>query len=122
MFSALCKKDEDGNIDRDFDFANNEAVKKTAKIMEDRLKTAEITQYKVETQGFDTVKVSFVQDTDQQYEIIKNYLSFNATLAISNSKDTYALASEFLNEGNKAYLEATDTGLPAIVIPIDYEN
>lgn len=118
----VMQKDEDGNIDRDFDFANNEAVKKTAKIMEDRLKTAEITQYKVETQGFDTVKVSFVQDTDQQYEIIKNYLSFNATLAISNSKDTYALASEFLNEGNKAYLEATDTGFPAIVIPIDYEN
>lgn len=118
----VMQKDEDGNIDRVFDFANNEAVKKTAKIMEDRLKTAEITQYKVETQGFDTVKVSFVQDTDQQYEIIKNYLSFNATLAISNSKDTYALASEFLNEGNKAYLEATDTGFPAIVIPIDYEN
>lgn len=118
----IMQKNEDGNIDRDFDFIDNEAVKKTAKIMEERLKTAEITQYKVETQGFDTVKVSFVQDTDQQYEIIKNYLSFNATLAISNSKDTYALASEFLNQSKKAYLEATDTGFPAIVIPIDYEN
>lgn len=118
----IMQKDEDGNTNKDFDFTNDEAVKETAKIMEERLKTAEITRYKVETQGYDTIKVSFVQDTDQQYQIIQNYLSFNATLAISNSKETYALATEFLNPNKKAYLETAENGYPSIVIPINSDN
>ena len=117
----IAEKLDDGSPNESFTFENKEAVNEVAKIMEDRLKTAEISRYKVETQGYDTIKVSFVQDTDQQYEIIKNFLSFNATLALSNSKGTYALASEFLNPNKKAYMEKTD-GYPAIVIPIDKDN
>ncbi|NLB48707.1 MAG: hypothetical protein GX813_02545 [Erysipelotrichia bacterium] len=118
----IMQKDEDGTTDKDFVFINDDAVKQTAKIMEQRLKTAEITRYKVETQGYDTIKVSFVQNTDQQYDIIQNYLSFNATLAISNSKETYALATEFLNPDKAAYLETAKNGYPSIVIPINYDN
>ena len=117
----VVQKDADGNPDESFEFEDDSAVKEIASIMEDRLQTADISRYQVEVQGYDTVKVSFVQDTDQQYEIIKNYLSFNATLAISNSKGTYALATEFLNAKKKAYMETTD-GYPAIIIPIDKEN
>ena len=117
----VAEKGEDGNPDETVEFTDDEAVKEIAKIMEDRLQTAEISRYQVETQGNDTIKVSFVQETDTQYEIIKNYLSFNATLAISNSKGTYALATEFLNSKKKAYMETTD-GYPAIIIPIDKEN
>ena len=117
----VAEKLDDGSPNETYTFENNEAVNEVAKIMEDRLKTAEISRYKVETQGYDTIKVSFVQETDQQYEIIKNFLSFNATLALSNSKGTYAIASEFLNAKKKAYLEVTD-GYPAIVIPIDKDN
>ena len=114
-------KDDDGNPDKDYEFTTDEAVKETAKIMEKRLATADISRYKVETAGFDTIKVSFVQDTAQEYEIIQNYLSFNATLAISNSKETYALATEFLDANKKAYLEI-ENGYPTIVIPIKADN
>ena len=114
-------KDDDGNPDRDYEFTDDEAVKETAKIMEKRLATADISRYKVETAGFDTIKVSFVQDTDQQYEIIQNYLSFNATLAISNSKEKYALATEFLDTKKEAYW-TSDKGYPTIIIPINYDN
>ena len=114
-------KDDDGNPDRDYEFNDDEAVKETAKIMEKRLATADISRYKVETAGFDTIKVSFVQDTDQDYEIIQNYLSFNATLAISNSKETYALATEFLDANKKAYW-TDDKGYPTIIIPIKSDN
>ena len=117
----VAEKGEDGNPDETVEFADDKAVKEIAEIMEDRLQTADISRYQVETQGNDTIKVSFVQETDTQYEIIKNYLSFNATLAISNSKGTYALATEFLNSKKKAYMETTD-GYPAIIIPIDKEN
>ena len=114
-------KDDDGNPDKDYEFTTDEAVKETAKIMETRLGKANISRYKVETQGYDTIKVTFVQDTDQQYSIIQNYLSFNATLALSNSKDKYALATEFLDPNKKAYMETTD-GYPAIIIPIQKDN
>ena len=114
-------KDADGNPDKDYVFADTQAVEDTAKIMEKRLAAANISSYKVETQDVDTIKVTFVQDTEQQYEIIKNYLSFNATLAISNSKETYALATEFLDPNKSAYLETTD-GYPAIIIPIKKDN
>ena len=117
----VMAKDNDGNPDKEYTFDNDEAVKDTAKIMEKRLASANISRYKVETQNNDTIKVTFVQDTDQQYEIIQNYLSFNATLAISNSKETYALATEFLNTNKKAYMETTD-GYPAIIIPIKKDN
>ena len=114
-------KDDDGNPDKDYEFTDDDAVKETAKIMEKRLATADISRYKVETAGFDTIKVSFVQDTDQDYEIIQNYLSFNATLAISNSKETYALATEFLDANKKAYW-TDDKGYPTIIIPIKSDN
>ena len=114
-------KDADGNPDKDYVFADTKAVEDTAKIMEKRLAAANIPRYKVETQAVDTIKVSFVQATEQQYEIIKNYLSFNATLAISNSKETYALATEFLDPNKKASLETTD-GYPSIIIPIKKDN
>ena len=114
-------KDDDGNPDKDYEFTDDEAVKETAKIMEKRLATADISRYKVETAGFDTIKVSFVQDTDQDYEIIQNYLSFNATLAISNSKETYALATEFLDAKKNAYW-TDDKGYPTIIIPIKSDN
>ena len=92
----IAEPGDDGNPDYTAPLTVD-AVKEVAGQMEERLKTAEISRYKVETQGLDTIKVSFVQETDQQYEIIKNYLAFNATLAISNSKGTYATSEEFLN-------------------------
>ena len=113
-------KDADKNIDKEYEFTTDEAVNGIADIMEDRLQTADITRYKVEVQGYDTVKVTF-QTEDEQYDLIKNYLTFDATMALSNSKDTVAYAEEFLNPNKKAYLESTN-GYPAIVIPIDSSN
>ncbi len=117
----VAPKGEDGNPDESIEFTDDKAVKEIAGIMEDRLKTADVSRYVIETQDYDTIKVSLVQETDSQYQIIKNYLSFNATLAISNSKDTSAPAKDFLNEKKEAYVETTD-GYPAIIIPINKDN
>ena len=117
----VSKKDSDGNVDKDYTFDNDEAVRDTAKIMEKRLAQADISRYKIEIQDFDTIKVTFASRTDQDYEIVENYLSFNATLAISNSKETYALATEFLDETKKASME-TINGYPSIIIPIKKDN
>ena len=116
----IAQPDDAGNPDYNAPLPDD-AVGEVADMMETRLKTAEVSRYKVETQGNDTIKVSFVQETEQQYSIIQNYLSFNATLAISNSKGTYATSEEFLNTSKKAYLETTN-GYPAIVIPINKDD
>ena len=117
----VSEKGEDGNPDETVEFHDDAAVKEIAKIMEDRLNTAEVSRYTIETQGYDTVKVSLVQESDEEYNILKNYLSFNATLAISNSKDTSAPSKDFLNANKKAYVETTQ-GYPAIVVPINKDN
>ena len=125
VFRVVKKDAEDEIPNYDYDFSiekDHSAVESVAKTMDKRLKTADISRYEIETQGYDTVKVRLVQENDQQYEIIRNYLSFNATLALSNSKETVALMDDFLNKDEKAYLETSDTGYPTIVIPINYDN
>ena len=121
VFRINNKDAADGKPDFTTEISDEKAVKEIAKIMESRLETSNITRYKVETQGNDILKVSFVQDTDRQYEIIKNYLTFDATLALSNSKETVAYAEEFLNADKKAYLETTN-GYPTVVIPINSDS
>ena len=120
VFRIAEDEDKDG-IPDGTEVIHDDAAEEIAGIMENRLKTANVSRYKVETQGNDTVKVSFVQETDQQYEMIKNYLSFNAEFAISNSKDNYALGDEFLDPDNEPYMETTD-GYPAIIIPIQKDH
>ena len=120
MVFRVSNRGNDGNpTDESLDSTALNDVKDIANIMEDRLKTANVSRYEIVVQGNDTIKVSLVQDSDAQYEIIQNYLPFNASLAISNSKGTYALASEFLKEGEKAYLQADDNAYPQVIIPID---
>ena len=119
----VVKKDEQDEIPNyDYTFDDKSAVNSVAETMEKRLKTAEVSRYQIETQGNDTIKVKLVQETSQQYEIIKNYLSFNATLALSNSKETVALMDDFLNKDEEAYMETSETGYPTIVIPINKDN
>ena len=91
MVFRLNEKDDDKNIDLEKEVVDENAAKDVAKIMESRLKTADITRYSIETQGNDMIKVTFKQDTEREYEIVKNYLTFDATLALSNSKESVAL-------------------------------
>ena len=119
----VSRKGEDGNPDDSFEMNKDtlSEVNKIADKMEERLKNVDVSRYDVTVQGYDTIKVSFVQDETEDYDLLQNYLPFNGTLAISNSKGDYALASEFLDADNKAYVESTD-GYPQVVIPINREN
>ena len=116
-------KDEDGKAakDEEHKFNDQTAVKEIAEVMEERLQIAEVSRYEIDIQGNDTIKVSFVQN-DSEYSFLQNYLTFDATLAISNSKDEYALGESFLNSNKKAYLKTSESGYPTIVIPINYDD
>ena len=56
MVFQINNKDADGNPDTTTPVTDDKAAAEIAKIMESRLKTSEVTRYKVETQGLDTVK------------------------------------------------------------------
>ena len=106
---------EDTNAD-----ARKEAVSDMAKEMESRLITAKVTRYKIAVVGDDTIKVTFAQETSEQYEQIKQYMTFNGVFAISDSGDNFAIDDEFLTD-DKASL-VTYNGYPTIVIPVNTES
>ena len=95
-------------------------LKSIAKEMENRLEISNVSRYKVVTEGTDTVKVILSQESENEYERIKTYLSFNGSFALTTSSDTVALGSEFLT-GGKAYLDDIN-GYPAVVIPFDNDS
>ena len=63
----VSAKGEDGNpTDDPLDKTALNDVKDIANIMEERLKTANVSRYEIVVQGNDTIKVSLVQDTESQ--------------------------------------------------------
>ena len=109
--------DKDGNdLPEDGSAVNNIADQ-----MEKRLSKADITAYSVKTVGNDTLKVQVNQDTSAHYEMISNYLTFNATLALTTDKDDIALMNEFRSD-KPAYVKADSKNLPQIFIPVDTSN
>lgn len=95
-------------------------IKDIASEFESRLNQSNVSRYKVVTEGEDTVKVILARESQNEYEKIKTFLSFNGSFALTTSKDTVALGSEFLTD-TKAYLDNIN-GYPAVVIPFDNDS
>ena len=115
----ISNKDADGSKATDVSFDDDTAVKEIASIFETRLEKANVSNYRVATQGFDTIKVTLSQESQTNYYMIIRYLSFNGTLALSNAKDDYVLGADFLN--GEARVEEKN-GYPCIVIPVNKSN
>ena len=105
---------------KDGEVIEEDDLKSIAKEMETRLDKSNVSRYKVITEGADTIKVILAQESDNDYERIKTYLSFNGSFALTTSTDTVALGSEFLTSGS-AYLDSIN-GYPAVVIPFDNDS
>ena len=69
--------------------------------MKERLANQDVTRYEITTQGNDTISLILSQDYEQQYTNIIQYMEFDGSFALLNSAGTYALADEFLVEGEK---------------------
>ncbi len=93
----------------------------TANTMKERLANQDVTRYEITTQGTDTISLILSQDYEQQYTNIVQYMEFDGSFALLNSAGTYALADEFLVEGQKASLE-TYNNYPCIVLPVNTEH
>ncbi len=101
------------------DWSDTTAVDNIAEKMIQRLEMQGVTQYRVSTQGYDTITVELKQDTASNYNNIKTLLAFNGTLALTSKVDgdgSAVIGDEFLSS-EKAYME-TEQNVPAIYIPV----
>ena len=105
--------------DAEATFADSKAVDSIADKMIERLEAQDVTQYRVSTQGYDTITVELKQDTASNYNNIKVLLAFNGSLALTSKIDgdgSAVIGDEFLTD-EKAYMK-TEHDVPAIYIPV----
>lgn len=101
-------------------FTDSTAVDNIASKMIERLEAQDVTQYRVSTQGYDTITVELKQNTKENYGYIQNLLTFNGTLALTSKVDgdgSAVIGSEFLSS-EKAYMKVEEN-VPAIYIPVN---
>ncbi len=119
----------------DVDNAGEYIVKDIANTMRSRLDTWGISEYKVETQGYDTIAVSLrtPKDASVQYTYLKDYLAFSGQNYELDASNTSADSSdedgaynhnskwETLLDGQVARIEEIDMNsfsVPVVVVPI----
>ena len=103
-----------------FHVENGASVSEVVKTMVNRLDKTETVNYQVIVQDQETIKVSFY-GYDFEKMLVSRYLTYDGTLAISNSKGTYVFGNEFLNAKEKAFTIYADDKFE-IIIPIDKNN
>ena len=105
--------------DAESTFADSKAVDNIAEKMIERLEAQDVTQYRVSTQGYDTITVELKQDTASNYNNIQVLLAFNGSLALTSKIDgdgSAVIGDEFLTD-DEAYMK-TEHDVPAIYIPV----
>ena len=112
----VTEKTDNGESDPK-EFGDN-TLTDVVSIMEGRLTAAEVNSFDVAPFGKDLVKVTLYQDS-VDYSQIKEYLTFNGSLALTDNAEStdYALFKDIMTD--KAYYEPYNQFYPAVVIPID---
>jgi len=121
----LSSNDEAGAKEVD---EKGEAAKEIAEIMAERLEKANVSRYEIDIQGYDTIKVTFADKTDEDYQNVAAYLSFNGSFAMSSKINTEKMdefkivtGDQFLTS-DKAYRGSkTMNGVtvPLYVLPVN---
>ena len=88
--------------------------------METRLAKSNVSLYQIKKLSNDTIAVDLSQQSNDDYNNISAYLSFNGCFALSNGQGDVALADEFLTN-EEAFVTAIN-GYPTVVLPVDTNN
>lgn len=118
MVFRISEKDE-SELDE-----TNEDGKTPAEIisknMMERLDSLKVTNYVVNTESYDTVKITLKQDENQNYQNVKRLMTFDGSLALSSKLDDFIVNNEegekFIN--GKAYVETKNEVYPTVNIPV----
>jgi len=87
-----------------------------ASTMIDRLETANVNKYSVETEGENQIRVTLAESSTTAYDRIKEYLGYNGIFSICTTKDTCAVGDEMFKDST-ARVEYNGQ-YPVVVIPL----
>lgn len=119
VFRISDKDNDDG--DATPEIANGTAIDEIVDVMKERMGNTNVSRYEIAKEGNDTVKVTFSAETQDEYEKIKTYLSFNGSLALTTTDEVVAVGEDFLLEDKKSYVDDIN-GYPTVVVPVDVDN
>ena len=113
IYKISLKEDGDKN---DGDITSGAAMDSIIEVFKDRLDSANISTYKLESEGNDTIRLSFKEKSEINTYVSK-YLNFDANIqAMDYSGKIILEASEFISTG-EAYIDYTNN-TPTVVLPL----
>ncbi len=113
IYKISLKDDGEKN---DGDIENGAAMDSIIEVFKDRLDSANISTYKLESEGNDTIRLSF-KDKSEINTYVSKYLNFDANIqAMDYSGKIILEASEFISAG-EAYIDYTNN-TPTVVLPL----
>jgi len=121
----LSSNDDAGALEVD---EKGEAAKEIADIMAKRMEKANVSRFQIDIQGYDTIKVTFAEKSEEDYSNVAAFLSFNGSFALSSKINTEKLdefkivtSDEFLTS-DKAYRGSKDVNgvtVPLFALPVN---
>lgn len=112
VYQLFDKDDEELAIEEE------DASLKVANMMDERLKNWGVSNYRIEAEGSDLVRVSLTAKNDSEYHYLKNYLSFSGEeFSISTKDHSVHLMHEDVFSGSEARIVYEGIA-PYVIIPL----
>ncbi|MFA5421289.1 MAG: hypothetical protein WC344_00640 [Bacilli bacterium] len=104
--------------DKEADIEAEEAASDVAKTMDERLKIWGVSNYSVEVEGTDIIRVSLTAKNDTEYDYLEKYLGFSGqNFSISTKDESVRLTHDEVFADSKAYI-VYEGYAPYVIIPL----
>ncbi len=104
--------------DQTVDIDDEDAAKNVAKDMDERLKTWGVSNYSVEIEGNDIVRVSLTATNDTEYDYLEKYLGFSGQdFSIATADEAVRLTHDEVFKDQEAYI-VYEGYAPYVIIPL----
>ncbi len=104
--------------DSELAIEEEDAAKSVAQTMDERLKTWGVSNYKVEIEGNDIVRVSLTAKNDTEYDYLQKYLGFSGQdFSIATKDEQIRLTHEEVFADSEAYI-VYEGYAPYVIIPL----
>ena len=112
VYQLFEKDDETIDVDAE------DAAREVAKDMDERLKTWGVSNYKVEIEGNDIVRVSLTAKNDTEYDYLERYLGFSGQdFSIATADESVRLTHDEVFKDSEAYI-VYEGYAPYVIIPL----
>lgn len=104
--------------DAELDIEEEDAAKQVAGVMDERLKTWGVSNYRVEVDGNDIIRVSLTAKNDTEYDYLERYLGFSGqNFSISTKDESVRLTHDEVFANSEARI-VYEGYAPLVIIPL----